>query len=472
MRDMRKLYERVAQVLTPATFARFVSGGRWSMAPHLAAIDRAIVDTIEGRTAPILVIEAPPRHGKSELISRYLPAWYLGRYPDRRVMLAGYGASFARGWGRKARGLLAEHGDSLFGVEIDRGVSASADWGLSGNEGGMVTAGTGGPLTGRGAHLLIIDDPIKNSDQARSQTICDNHWDWWQTTASTRIEPGGCTIIIATRWCMDDLSGRLIDAAKEEGGPPVRRLRLPAIAEEDDPLGRAPGEALWPARWPVERLERMRASKEAHWWQAMYQQNPPQSIGSLWPESYFGEHLWTDDFPHVFEQSALAVDPATGTEHGDYTAIVFVGSTGGTLWVDASLVRQTPEDAIGTAIDMAQQYDPHFVALESNLFQSLLAPEFDRQCRERRIPPLPIYPLEQRVPKRIRIERLGPYLLRRKLKFRRNKSCQTIVEQLQRFPADEHDDGPDALELAIRLVLQQSGSDCESPDFTVEFAQP
>jgi predicted phage terminase large subunit-like protein len=228
---------------------------------------------------------------------------------------------------------------------------------------------------------------------------------------------------------------------------------------------------LWPERWPIERLERIRASKEAHWWQALYQQNPPQSIGSLWPESYFGEQLWTDDFPCVFDQSALAVDPAQGTERGDFTAIVFVGTTGGTFWVDASLERQSPEDAISKAIDLAQRYHPHHVALESNLFQSLLAPEFDRQCRERRIVPLPISLMEQRVSKRIRIERLGPYLLRRTLKFRRNKDCQRIVEQLQRFPADENDDGPDALELAIR-VLQQGGGNYESPDFTLEFAQP
>src|SRR5216684_2571671 len=108
MQDTLKLREKVKSILTPATFARHASGGRWNMTPHLEAIDRAIVDTILGRAAPILIIEAPPRHGKSELISRYLPAWYLGRFPNRRVMLVGYGAGFARSWGRKARSLLNE----------------------------------------------------------------------------------------------------------------------------------------------------------------------------------------------------------------------------------------------------------------------------------------------------------------------------------------------------------------------------
>jgi hypothetical protein len=243
--------ECVNSLLTPALFAANVSHGQWKMTRHLAAIDRAIVDTVLGRTAPILVIEAPPRHGKSELVSRYLPAWFLGLFPSQRVMLVGYGAGFARSWGRKSRALLLEHGRDSFGVEVSREERAASDWGLSGHEGGLLTAGIGGPLTGRGANLLIVDDPIKNAEQAHSDTIRNNHWDWWQSTASTRIEPGGCAIIIATRWHHDDLSGRLFQAAESGDGAPVRRLRLPAIAEENDPLGRSPGEALWPERWPI-----------------------------------------------------------------------------------------------------------------------------------------------------------------------------------------------------------------------------
>src|SRR5262245_22121675 len=297
--------DRVNSFLTPALFAGRVSQGHWKMTPHLAAMDRAIVDTILGRTEPILVIEAPPRHGKSELVSRYLPAWYLGLYPSRRVLLAGYGAAFARSWGRKARGLLQEHGRAAFGVEVSREERAASEWGLCSHEGGMLTAGVGGPLTGRGANLLIVDDPIKNAEQAVSQTIRDNHWDWWQSTASTRIEPGGCAIVIATRWHHDDLSGRLLRAAEAGEGMPVRRLRLPAIAEEDDPLGRAPGEALWPERWPIERLERTREEKEAVWWEAMYQQRPGLGADNVWPDSYFGPHLWAASLPQAFDLSAL-----------------------------------------------------------------------------------------------------------------------------------------------------------------------
>src|SRR5207248_6413134 len=116
MMNTSKIAERVNSILTPALFASQASRGRWKMTRHLAAIDRAIVETILGKSEPILLIEAPPRHGKSELVSRYLPAWYLGMFPGRRVMLVGYGATLARSWGRKARSVLAEHGKACFGV--------------------------------------------------------------------------------------------------------------------------------------------------------------------------------------------------------------------------------------------------------------------------------------------------------------------------------------------------------------------
>src|SRR5436190_19107435 len=132
MKATQRLSNLVDSIRSPAKFAVRVSGGRWQMTPHLAAINEAIVETILGITAPILVIEAPPRHGKSELVSRYLPAWYLGLFRGRRVMLVGYAASFARSWGRKARSLLSEHGQQALGVEVDMSVRAAADWGLQG----------------------------------------------------------------------------------------------------------------------------------------------------------------------------------------------------------------------------------------------------------------------------------------------------------------------------------------------------
>lgn len=223
-------------------------------------------------------------------------------------------------------------------------------------------------------------------------------------------------------------------------------------------------------RWPLERLERMRSQKEACWWEAMYQQDPAENPDGLWPDSYFGEHLWTDEFPSDFEMSALAVDPSEGKAGGDDSAIVFAGLSGGLYWVDASLSVRPPEEIVADAIEMAVGYAPHAVALESNLFQSLLAPEFDRKCRELGLPPLPIYLVNQHVPKTTRIKRLGPHLLRQHLRLRRTEGSRALVKQLRRFPSKDRDDGPDALELALRMVFDLSALRHRGPDYTVEFA--
>jgi hypothetical protein len=447
-----ELRARFSGVASPACFAAEVSRGRWRLADHLRLIDRAIMDTIRRKSAPILVIEAPPRHGKSELISRYLPAWYLGTFPEKRVMLAAYGAAFARSWGRKARELLEEFGPDYFGIAVRGDLHSASEWGLSGHEGGMVASGVGGPMTGRGADLLIIDDPLKNSDQSHSERIRESHWDWWQSTASTRIEPGGCTIVIATRWHEDDLSGRLIRAASDGEGEAVRELRLPALAEEDDPLGRPEGAALWPERWPAASLEVRRKSVSLGWWLAQYQQRPGRGDGVMWGDEYFGPEIWATTWPAAFERAVLALDPAGGVKRGDYAAIVFVGASGGLLWVDAVLERESVELSVARTIALADVWRPHRIGYESNLFQWLVGREFDRQCREAGRPPLPLVPVLNNTAKHWRIQNIGPYLQRSKLRFRESAGGRLLVRQLREHPLGVHDDGPDALEVALRLL--------------------
>ena len=257
--------ELLQATATPALFARLASQGRWRTARHLLAMDRAITETIVGRSPKVLLIEAPPRHGKSELVSKYLPAWFLGTFPDRRVMLTSYEAGFARSWGRRVQEVFERWGPRYFGVRLNRRVRAASEWTIEGHEGGMFTAGVGGPLTGKGADLLIIDDPVKNSQTGLSETLREGQWDWWQSTASTRLEPGGTVILIGTRWHEYDLAGRLLESEKN-GGWPVRRLRLPALAEVPDALGRAEGEALWPERWPRSVLEERARASDPYWW--------------------------------------------------------------------------------------------------------------------------------------------------------------------------------------------------------------
>lgn len=273
-------FERRSWLATPALFAIWASNGAWQLAPHLAAIDDLLLDAARGGQR--IAISLPPRHGKSELVSHYFPAWYLGTYPNRRAILASYEADFAAGWGGKARDLLEQHA-SVFGVRVRADSSARHRWEIAGHSGGMLTAGVGGPLTGRGADVLIIDDPIKNAEEAHSQTYRDRAWEWYRSVAYTRLEPNASVVIIATRWHEDDLIGRLL--ASEPGR--WRVLSLPAIAAQDDALGRAPGEALWPARYPVEALDDIRWSVGAFWWSGLYQQRPSPAGGGVFKREWF-----------------------------------------------------------------------------------------------------------------------------------------------------------------------------------------
>ena len=236
----------------------------------------------------------PPRHGKSEFISRYSTAWILGKFPDTRIILASYEADFAATWGRKSRDLLEEHGPSLFGVTVSKASSAASRWDIEGHEGGMATAGVRGPITGKGANIAIIDDPVKNDQEAMSQTYRDATWDWYRATFSTRIQEDGAIILVMTRWHEDDLAGRLLKA-QEEGGDKWEVVNLPALAEDDDMLGRQLGEPLCPQLFTKETLEKTKVRLGSFWWNALYQQKPAPAAGNKFKRAWFRYFDIVDD---------------------------------------------------------------------------------------------------------------------------------------------------------------------------------
>ena len=226
---MRSPAESQALARTGPAALAILTDRRLVLPAHLELIDEAVVEAIwraseRDRDRPeILLVTAPPRHGKSTLVSEYLPAWFLGSFPERRVILTSYEADFAASWGAKTRGLLEEHGRALYRISVDERSRSASRWDLHRRQGGMVTAGVGGPITGRGAHLLVIDDPIKNAEQAASSTIREKQWDWWLSTARTRLEPGAVVVVVMTRWHEADLGGRLLSASRE-GGDPVKEI--------------------------------------------------------------------------------------------------------------------------------------------------------------------------------------------------------------------------------------------------------
>ena len=316
----------IKQTATPALFARTVSRGRWKTARHLLHLDKAITDTI--RTAGRLLISLPPRHGKSELSSKYTPAWFVGTFPDRDVMLGSYEADFASEWGRKARSLLDENG-WMFGVSVDPASSAASRWNILGHAGGMRTAGMGGPFTGKGAHLLILDDLIKGYEEAASETMRNKTWEWLLQNAFTRLEPGAAVIGIGTRWHEDDWIGRLL-VESEQGGERWNYVRLPAIAEENDPIGRQPGEALWPERYSIAALEQIRTVQGEHRFNALYQQRPAPREGGLFKLEYF---KIVDAAPAGLANLVRAWDKAGCDNEGDFTAGVLIGEKAGVHYV-------------------------------------------------------------------------------------------------------------------------------------------
>jgi predicted phage terminase large subunit-like protein len=281
--------QQLLEVATPAGLAWKASGGEFVVPPHVALLNRALV-RLSQRQSRRVVVSLPPRHGKSSLCSHFFPAWYLATHPDESVLLASYEAEFAASWGRKARDTMQEWGEQLFGLKVNMDTSAANRWTISGHRGGMFTAGVGGPLTGRGADVLIIDDPIKNPEEGNSLTLREKMWDWYTSTAYTRLEPNGVVILIMTRWHQDDLVGRILESNRT-GGEEWDVIELPAICEDtDDPLGRKIGDPLWPERYPVQVLDRIRETLGAYWWGSLYQQRPSPIGGALlkaqWWESF------------------------------------------------------------------------------------------------------------------------------------------------------------------------------------------
>ena len=258
--------ERNLALWQPHTFAQYISEGWWVPWPYLKHIGEKIADAIyEGNGR--LIINVPPRHGKSELISHYVPTWFLELWPHKHVILTGYGDSLTRDWGRMVRNEFASNPRCQVELVPDR--KAANVW-YTPERGGMVTAGVTGPIVGRGADLLIIDDPVKSWQDATSLTMIRRLNEWVASTAWSRLEPNATVIVLMQRWTIDDLTGYLT----EEHGDEWTVIRLPAMAEDNDPIGRALYDALCPARYTREALMRLQDVMPLHFFAAMYQQNP------------------------------------------------------------------------------------------------------------------------------------------------------------------------------------------------------
>lgn len=273
----------------PAAFGRYASRYRWRTASHLMLLNKALIE-VASRRIQRLIVEMPPRHGKSTLTSGYFPAWYLGNFPEHEIILGSYELTYAATWGGMVRDLISEFGPSMFGVDVSSARRRSDDWRIvrdGESLGGMRSAGIGSGITGRGADLLIMDDPIKDAEQANSTTYRDRAWNWYQSTFYSRRNTDDVPIIlIMTRWHEDDLGGRILRSAAESGES-WHRIRLPGLAEENDILGRSVGDALWPEKWDRKALQNIRKTIGSYWFSALYQQSPAPSEGNIFKRKWW-----------------------------------------------------------------------------------------------------------------------------------------------------------------------------------------
>ncbi len=235
------------------------------------------LEAVERGEISRLLVMCPPRHGKSTLVSRHFPAWYMGRHPDRDIISASYGAELAADFGRDVRNIIAspEYKRLFPGVRLAGDSQSKERWHISGG-GGYVAAGVGTSITGRGAHVFVIDDPVKDRASAESELQRETVWDWYRSVAYTRLAPGGAIILTLTRWHEDDLAGRLI-AQEAEGGDQWTKAILPAID--------ADGYALWEESYPRSALDQIRATIGEYEWSALYEQRPRPIGGSFFSES-------------------------------------------------------------------------------------------------------------------------------------------------------------------------------------------
>lgn len=268
--DPRSPEYQAAIRMTPATFAFARTRGEWVPANHLLFVAHKVAQELIQGDARILFM-MPPRHGKSELLSYHTSLWWLDLFPYTTTMLITYGADLSQDFGRRVRDAIENNPDD-FNVRIRPDVRRT-EFFMTTEGGGMASVGIGGPITGRGAHLLMLDDYIKNLQEAQSKAVMDFHWDWFTTTAYTRLEPGGNLVALATRWDYNDLLGRLERTRHKLGGRWIV-IRLPALAGKDDPLNRVPGEALWPERYNREALLERKSLLGTYWFSALYDQNP------------------------------------------------------------------------------------------------------------------------------------------------------------------------------------------------------
>lgn len=437
----------------------------WAHEDICAALD-AFLDDVSARRSPRLMICMPPRHGKSELASRRFPAYAFGRHPDISIISTSYAADLASRMNRDVQRVMDDpayrelfpavglSGKNTRTVAFGNYLRNSDIFEIVGRKGSYRSAGVGGGITGMGGDILIIDDPFKDRAEADSPTIRRKVWDWYTSTLYTRLSPGGGILLINTRWHMDDLSGRLLEAQRRGEGDHWRVVNFPAIATEDEPRRKA-GEALHPERYPLEQLLAIKAALGARDWEALYQQHPTPDGGSIFRAEWL-RFWYPKDLPDRFDQLLISWDMTF--KDGDDTDYV-VGQVWGRHGADRYLLDQVRRrmgftDTIAAFRALADRWPG---ATRKLVEDKANGPAVIDALR-RTVPG--IIPVEPDGSKTARAHAVTTFFEAGNVRLPHPDHCpwaSEYIAELTQFPGAAHDDQVDATTQALRDMQAHAG---------------
>ena len=346
-----------------ASYCYFVHKGKWidtHFHKFLANRIQSFVETYTGNPYDILVLSCPPQHGKSLTVTETFPSWYVGKYPDRRCIIACYNDDFAGKFGRRNKAKIDEVGQFVFDIRLKK--SSDRDMEIADHDGGIITRGIMAGITGNAGDLIIIDDPVKNRLEADSSTYRERLWEEWENSIMTRTQAGTKIVIIQTRWHEDDLAGRVI--ANENF---VEVVNIPVEAEENDILGRNIGDALCPEigkdnKWLQEFKQRYADGKRA--WNALYMGRPTSAEGNIFKREWW---QYYDKLPEHIQLVGISVDATfKDSDTSDFVAIEVWGKLNNDYYlIDLIKKRMDFPETLKAVRYMADKYpNKHSILIE------------------------------------------------------------------------------------------------------------
>lgn len=413
-----------------------------------------------------MMIFMPPRHGKSDMATQKFPSWVLGKSPDIPVMVASYSDELATDFGMRTRDIMqtAEY-SAMFKTKLRTDAKAKGKW-LTDNGGSYTAVGVGGALTGRGFKIGIIDDPFKNREEADSVIVRESRDSWFKSTFSTREEGNSMVIFILTRWHEDDLAGRVLkaaEAAKEEGEAYDEWdvVEFKAIATEDEDE-RSEGEALWPSKFPLEKLLKKKSEMGSYEFSALYQQNPVDEENRKFKQSWF-KHRDYKDIEDKETYRVMSIDPRgkNDIKQGkDYIGITINFIDQDNNWNLISYrVKLSATDLIDLMFTNWQRYNLQKIGIEDNQFTQGLKSSWEEEMKRRGVFPYIELLKHSGTQKELRVEALVPRYEHGSifhLKIDGVNQCVDLEEELTLFPKATNDDASDSAAYQTRLAHKPS----------------